>query len=108
MPHISLHAPSSTSIKTVPKLSTFESKFQQSTSDIQSGTNQIVPPKLPFNPARTGEPNPTTNSQTHKGDLNSTSKSPDDFESAWNLDDINRFTREIFKQNTGNTSYLTQ
>jgi hypothetical protein len=94
------------SLNTTQKLPIFNSKFDQSTSDIQSSTNQIVPPTLPFNPTSAGEPSPIINSQVHERGLSLTIKSPDDFDSVWNLDEINRFTREIFKHSIDNINYL--
>jgi len=94
---ISLHAPSSSTMQTVQKLPTFKSKLDQSTSDMQSSINQVVPRTLPFNPA--------TNSPMQERGLHLTTKSPDEFGFGWNLDEINRFTQEIFKRSTNNTSY---
>ncbi len=92
-------------MNTVQKLPTFKSKRDQSTSDMQSSINQVVRRTLPFNPASTGEPNPATNSPMQERGLYLTTKSSDEFGFVWNLDEINRFTQEIFKRNTNNTSY---
>jgi len=69
---------------------------------IQSTTNQLVPSTFSSNQAGISEPNPTIN----KNDLTLITKTPNDFESLWDLDEINRFTREIFKHSTGNPCYL--
>jgi len=97
VPGISLQASSSSTMNTVQKLPTFKSKRDQSTSDMQSS----------INPASTGEPNPATNSPMQERGLHLTTKSPDEFGFGWNLDEINRFTQEIFKRSTNNTSYWT-
>lgn len=39
-------------------------------------------------------------------DIPVTIKAPDEIELIWDLDEINRFTREIFKQNSNNTGDL--
>ena len=108
-PDIKLHGPSSSSIKTAQKLPTFQSKTDQSTSDIQSNatsTNQITSSTLPFNQAGTGEPNSTSISPVHTMNIPVTIKASDETASVWDLDEINRFTREIFKQNSNNTGDL--
>ncbi|CAF4150962.1 unnamed protein product, partial [Rotaria sp. Silwood2] len=100
-PSISLHDPSSSTIKTVQKLPAFESKSNQSISDVQSNpisittvksTDQIISPTLTFNQPQANESNPTKNS-------NLMNKTSDKFELTWNLDEINNFTRNIFKHN---------
>ncbi|CAF0737376.1 unnamed protein product [Rotaria sordida] len=102
VPGISLHAPSSSTIKTVQKLPTFESKSHQSISDVQSNSisittlkssDQIISPTVSFNQSKTGESSPIKNS-------NLVNKTADNFESAWDLDEINNFTRNIFERNS--------
>jgi hypothetical protein len=90
----------------VQKLPTFESKTDQSISNIQSSTNRLIPPILSTNETAITESNPITNSQINKKNLTLTSKSPDHSESIWDLDEINRFTREIFKHSSGIPRYL--
>ncbi|CAF3800981.1 unnamed protein product [Rotaria sordida] len=102
VPGISLHAPSSSTIKTVQKLPTFESKSHQSISDVQSNSisittlkssDQIISPTVSFNQSKTGESSPIKNS-------NLVNKTADNFESIWDLDEINDFTRNIFERNS--------
>jgi hypothetical protein len=103
-PAISLHTPSSTTITTARKLPAFQSKTDRSISDTQSNTisvsstNSIIPPTLPFHQAGTSEPN----SQVYKKDLPVVAKSPE-FESIWDLNELSRFFREIFKQHSMST-----
>ncbi len=101
VPVISLHVPSGSTIKTVQDIPTFQSKTDQSISNIQSSTNQLIPPTL-----SSSQPSISESSQTYKKQLTLTTESPDDIKSLWDLDEINRFTREICKHSSGNTRYL--
>ncbi len=91
-PAIALHVPSASTIKTVQKLPSFQSQRDHSTSNKQSSTNQLAPPTVVFHQSDTKKPVSISN------------KSVDNSKSLWNLDEINKFTREFFKLGTGNTS----
>lgn len=124
VPMISLHVPSSSTIKTAQKLPTFQSKINQSTSNTQSNstsitttknvnqiipsavsfnqkkaiTNKIKPSIVPFIKERASEPSSPTNSEHHAKSSVLNSKLSDNFQSIWDLDEINNFTREIFSK----------
>jgi hypothetical protein len=104
VPAISLYPPSVSSAKTTPKLPTFASKTDQSTSS----TNQIFHPTLPFNQLGTGEPHQTKDLPVHEKGLTLTNIPTDNFELTWDLEEINTFTREIFKQSIVIILYLGQ
>jgi hypothetical protein len=87
-PTIELHVPSASTMKTAQKLPSFQSQHDHSVSS----TNQLAPPIVVFHQPDTGKPVSIIN------------KSVDNSKSLWNLDEINRFTRDIFKLNSGNTS----
>lgn len=87
-PTIELHVPSASTMKTAQKLPSFQSQHDHSVSN----TNQLAPPIVVFHQPDTGKPVSIIN------------KSVDNSKSLWNLDEINRFTRDIFKLNSGNTS----
>jgi hypothetical protein len=101
VPVIALHKDSSSTIKTTQKLPSFQSETDRSVSNKQSNTHQLVSPTLSINRTSIGESHPTINSQ--RKDRILTNKSPDEIESLWDLDEINRFTRETFKLSSGNT-----
>jgi len=106
VPVISLHVPSASTIKTVQEISTFQSKTDQSISNIQSSTNQLIPPTFSSSQPSISESNATTNLPVPKKQLTLTTESPDDIKSLWDLDEINRFTREISKHSSGNIRYF--
>ncbi|CAM2700904.1 unnamed protein product [Rotaria socialis] len=99
------NSPSITTMKTAQKLPIVNSKSNQSISDIQSNristepqsTNQIISSTLSFHQTQSGESNAKINAQKNKQDLSSTINN---FESTWDIDEINKFTRDIFKRSS--------
>ncbi|CAF4784013.1 unnamed protein product, partial [Rotaria sp. Silwood1] len=115
MSNVSLDALSSSTIKTVQKLPTFEYQNNDSVSEVQSNsfpittlksTDQIISPTLSFNQLKIDETSSKKNSQINGKNSNLNNKTPDNFELTWDLDEINDFTRNMLKHNSNTKSII--
>ena len=87
-----MHVPSASTIKTAQKLPSFQSQTDHSVSNKQSSTSQLAPPTVVFHQSNTEKP------------VSIPKKSVDNSKSLFDLDEINKFTREFFKLSRGNAS----
>lgn len=95
LPTISVHASSPSTLKSVQKSPTLKPVTHRSISDIQSNTTSVASRKSSH---QTISSTVLINqAKTNKSDALST-KFRDNLESVWDLDEINRFTREMFSR----------
>lgn len=85
-----MHAASDSTIKTTQRLPSYHSQISQSSSNVKPNPNQLLPPQNKSHRSDASKPGSTT------------VKSSKSHEHICSLNEINTFTRDIFKFKHGN------